>query len=332
MANQAKTINQKGDLMSYRPDIKLLDATIRDGGLVNNFGFSDEFVKELYKTNIKSGVEYMEFGYKASKELFDVKGFGKWKFCDEEDIRAIVGENDSPLKLSVMADVGRCDFKKDILPKSESVIDMIRIATYTHQMPGALEMINYCHDMGYETTINIMAVSASREDDIAQALDLVAKSPVDVIYLVDSYGSLYPEQIKKLAEKYVAVGEKYGKKIGIHAHDNLKLAYANTVEAMRSGASMLDGTVSCMGRGAGNCALELLLGFLRNPKYNLYHILKFIEQYMVPLKAKGDAVWGYDVPYMLTGMLNQHPREAIDFIKNERHDYADMYSYLMYRE
>ena len=103
----------------------------------------------------------MEFGYKASKELFDVKGFGKWKFCDEEDIRAIVGENDSPLKLSVMADVGRCDFKKDILPKSESVIDMIRIATYTHQMPGALEMINYCHGMGYETTINIMAVSAS---------------------------------------------------------------------------------------------------------------------------------------------------------------------------
>ena len=107
MANQAKTINQKGDLMSYRPDIKLLDATIRDGGLVNNFGFSDEFVKELYKTNIKSGVEYMEFGYKASKELFDVKEFGKWKFCDEEDIRAIVGENDSPLKLSVMADVAR---------------------------------------------------------------------------------------------------------------------------------------------------------------------------------------------------------------------------------
>lgn len=212
MANQAKTINQKGDLMSYRPDIKLLDATIRDGGLVNNFGFSDEFVKELYKTNIKSGVEYMEFGYKASKELFDVNGFGKWKFCDEEDIRAIVGENDSPLKLSVMADVGRCDFKKDILPKSESVIDMIRIATYTHQMPGALEMINYCHDMGYETTINIMAVSASREDDIAQALDLVAKSPVDVIYLVDSYGSLFPEQVRRLTAQYCEVAEASGKR------------------------------------------------------------------------------------------------------------------------
>ena len=72
--------------------------------------------------------------------------------------------------------------------------------------------------------------------------------------------------------------------------------------------------------------------FLRNPKYNLYHILKFIERYMVPLKEKGDAVWGYDVPYMLTGMLNQHPREAIDFIKQGKHEYADMYSYLLYRE
>ena len=90
-------------LMDYCPDIKIIDCTLRDGGLVNNFAFTDEFVKDLYHANIKAGVDYMEFGYKADKELFDPKEFGKWKFCDEEDIRAIVGENDSPLKLSVMA-------------------------------------------------------------------------------------------------------------------------------------------------------------------------------------------------------------------------------------
>ena len=264
--------------------------------------------------------------------MFDVNKFGKWKFCNEEDIRAIVGENNTDLKISVMADVGRCDFKKDIIPKSESVIDLIRVATYINTMPAAIEMIEDAHAKGYETTCNIMAISKDQECDIDLALDLLGQSNVDAIYIVDSYGSLYPEQIKKLTEKYVAVGEKYNKKIGIHAHDNLKLAYANTVESMRSGASMLDATVSCMGRGAGNCALELLLGFLRNPKYNLYHTLKFIEKYMVPLKEKGDAVWGFDVPYLLTGMLNQHPREAIDFIKNKRHDYAEMYSFLQYRD
>ena len=72
---------RKGNLMGVRTDIKVLDATIRDGGLCNNFDFSDEFVRELYKTNIKSGVDYMEFGYKASRTLFNEADFGKWKFC-----------------------------------------------------------------------------------------------------------------------------------------------------------------------------------------------------------------------------------------------------------
>ena len=322
----------RGNLTSYRPDIKVMDCTLRDGGLVNNFEFTDEFVKDLYEANVAAGVDYMEFGYKADKDIFDEKEFGKWKFCDEEAIRSIVGENNTEMKISVMADVGRCDYKTDIIDRADSVIDMIRVATYINTMPAAIEMIEDAHAKGYETTCNIMAISKDQESEIDIALEMLGKSNVDGIYIVDSYGSLYPEQIQRLTQKYVAVGEKYGKKIGIHAHDNMKMAYANTVEAMRHGASMLDGTVSSMGRGAGNCAMELLLGFLRNPKYNLYHILKFIERYMVPLKEKGDAVWGYDVPYMLTGMLNQHPREAIDFIKQGKHEYADMYSYLLYRE
>ena len=219
-----------GDMITYRPDIQVLDATIRDGGLVNDFYFSDEFVKALYESNIRAGVDYMEFGYKASKEMFDVNKFGKWKFCNEEDIRAIVGENNTDLKISVMADVGRCDFKKDIIPKSESVIDLIRVATYINTMPAAIEMIEDAHAKGYETTCNIMAISKDQECDIDLALDLLGQSNVDAIYIVDSYGSLYPEQIKKLTEKYVAVGEKYNKKIGIHDHDNIKLAYDNKVE------------------------------------------------------------------------------------------------------
>ena len=78
---------RKGNMMTVRADVKVVDATIRDGGLCNNFEFTDEFVTELYKTNVKSGVDYMEFGYRASKNLFDVNKFGKWKFCDEADIR-----------------------------------------------------------------------------------------------------------------------------------------------------------------------------------------------------------------------------------------------------
>ena len=87
----------------------------------------------------------------------------------------------------------------------------------------------------------------------------------------------------------------------------------------------LDATVSGMGRGAGNCYSELLLGFLRNPKFNIVPVLKFIEKHMVPLKASG-VVWGCDVQYMLTGQTNQHPRTAIAFTKAERTDYAKYYT------
>ena len=324
-------MEQKGELISYRPDIKVVDCTIRDGGLVNNFYFDDEFVRNLYTANVAAGVEYMEFGYKASKEIFDVKEFGKWKFCDEQDIRDIVGDNNTDLKISVMADVGRTDYKKDIIPKTDSVIDMIRIATYINTIPAAIEMIHYCAEIGYETTINIMAVSTAAESELDLALDLLAQSEVGTIYLVDSYGSLYPEQIRRLADKYLKVAEKYGKKVGIHAHNNQQLAFANTIEACTVGVSYLDATMSGMGRGAGNCNMELLLGFLRNPKYSLNPVLKFLQNQMLPLKKTG-LVWGCDVQYMLTGQQNQHPRTAIAFTAEQREDYAAFYQSLLDRE
>lgn len=322
---------RKGNLMSVRNDIKVLDATIRDGGLCNNFEFTDDFVRELYKTNIKSGVDYMEFGYKASKTMFSESDFGKWKFCNEEDLRSIVGDNISDMKLAVMADVGRCDFKTDFLPKSESVIDMVRVACYIHQIPSAIEMIEYLHSLGYETTCNIMAISQANTTQVEEALEMLCATNVDVIYLVDSYGSLYPENAASLARTYLAFAEKTGKKIGFHGHNNQNLAFANTIETMSFGVSYLDATAQGMGRGAGNCAMELLLGFLKNPKYSLFHLLLFIENYMIPLKQSG-VVWGYDLQYMFTGQLNRHPREAMAFTAEQRSNYCEFYKSLLENE
>ena len=321
---------QKGNLMTVRTDVKVLDATIRDGGLVNGFYFTDEFVNELYRTNVKAGVDYMEFGYKASKDMFDVNKFGKWKFCDEDDICAIVGDNNSDLKISVMADVGRCDYKKDIIDRKDSVIDMVRVATYINTMPAAIHMIEDAKEKGYEVTCNIMAISNAQEADLDTALKMLAETNVDGVYLVDSYGSLYPEQIRALSDKYVDAMDAAGKYVGIHAHNNQQLAFANTIESMTRGVSLLDATMSSMGRGAGNCAMELLLGFLKNPKYNLFPVLKFVETQMMALKEQG-VVWGYDIPYFLTGRLNLHPSSAIDCMKAGRTDYTDFYTELLDR-
>lgn len=318
-------------LMGYRSDVRVVDATLRDGGLVNEFYFTDEFVRALYLTNVKAGVDYMEFGYKASREMFDESKFGKWKFCKDEDIREIVGDNNTDLKVAVMADVGRCDYKNDIVDRADSPIDLVRVATYLNTIPAAVDMIENISGKGYETSCNIMAISNSQEADLRTALDILGQTPVDVFYIVDSFGALYPEQIARIADIYMEFAAKYGKKIGIHAHNNQQLAFANTIEAVGDGVDWLDGTYAGMGRGAGNCQMELLLGFLRNPKFNIYPVIQFIENHMSKLKEEG-AVWGYDLQYLMTGLLNQHPRTAIQFTKENRKDYAEFYKEIVVQD
>lgn len=318
-------MKELASLMGWREGIKVVDATLRDGGLVNDFYFTDEFVRQLYLTNIKAGVDYMEFGYKANKELFDVNKFGKWKFSDDEDIRAIVGDNNTDLKIAVMADVGRCDYKNDIHPKSESPVDLIRVATYIHTIPQAMDMIIDAANKGYETTVNIMAISQAQENDVKTALEMLGQTPVECFYIVDSYGSIYPEQMTRIADLYLEMAAKYGKKVGIHAHNNQQLAFANTIEAVGCGVDFLDATYSGMGRGAGNCYIESLIGFLHNPKYNIYPVIQFIEKYINPLKEEG-VTWGYDMQYLFTGLLNRHPKTAIDYTKAGRKDLTELYS------
>ena len=318
-------IEKKGTILTVREDIKVFDCTIRDGGLVNNYHFTDEFVKAHYETCVAAGVDYMEIGKNVSPTIMSVEEYGPWNFCKEEDIRRIVGENKTNMKIAVMADIGR-SLKEELIPKSESVVDMIRIATYIHQIPAAIELIEDAHAKGYETTVNIMAISKSFDDELDEVLAQLAKTNVDVIYIADSFGSFYPEQIKKLTDKYLKVAQKVGKKIGIHAHNNLQLAYANTLEAMIYGTSFLDVTISGLGRGAGNCPLELLIGFLKNPKYKLMPVLKFIEEFIVPLEKELD--WGYSIPYMLTGQLNEHPRAAMKARDEKDTKYREFYKTL----
>ena len=303
-------------------DVKIVDATLRDGGIVNSFRFPRGFADALYRANLAAGVDIMEFGYKVSKKMFDVNKFGEWKFCDEDAIRAVVGENATNMKIAVMSDVGRVDLKCEVLPVSESVIDVYRIASYCHQIEEAAGMVEYCNKMGYFTTCNIMAISKNDVSTLKGALEVIAKSPVDVIYIVDSFGSLYPDDILRVCDLYGETAYKYGKKLGVHAHNNQQLAFANTIAAYSKGVEYLDTTVSGMGRGAGNCYLESLIGYLRNPKYRIVPVLEFVREHMTPLKMSG-VEWGYDVPYLLTGLRNVHPYAAIDFLKAGREDYEE---------
>ena len=187
--------------ITFRPELKILDCTVRDGGLVNDHMFEDGLVRAIYDTCVEAGVDYMEIGYKNSKRLFAPGKFGAWKHCDEDDMRRILGENDSPLKIAAMADAEKSDYHTDILPKEQSVLDVIRVATYVHQLPVAVDMIKDAYDKGYEVVCNLMAVSIAQEAEIQQALEVLAETPITTIVVVDSFGALYSEQIEMLVKK-----------------------------------------------------------------------------------------------------------------------------------
>ena len=154
-----------------------------------------------------------------------------------------------------------------------------------------------------------MAVSTVQERDLDAALVVAADSDAHGVYIVDSFGSLYSEQIRELAKKYMSAMKGAGKEVGIHAHNNQQLAFANTVESIICGVSYVDATMGGIGRGAGNCPMELLVGFLHNPKFKMRPILECTQEVFEPLSRKMD--WGYSIPYAITGQLNQHPRTAI---------------------
>ncbi len=316
----------KAPWVNYRPEIKVLDCTIRDGGLMNNHTFEDGLVKAVYEACVAAGIDYMEIGYKNDKKIFTRDQFGDWKHCDEDAIRRIVQDNDTPLKISVMADAEKSDYKRDIPPKDQSVVDLIRVATYIHQIPTAVDMIKHAKDQGYEVSVNLMAISIVQDKEIDEALDIFAETDVDVIVLVDSFGSLYSEQVRDYIQRYLKVAGRNGKEVGIHAHNNQQLGFANTIEAVIAGANRLDATMNGIGRGAGNCPMELLLGFLRNPKFNLRPILQCIQDNIEPLREKIE--WGCLIPYMLTAQFNQHPRSAMKMRAGEdKNDYVGFYDH-----
>ena len=312
MANETQATGLKG-WIAYRPAIKVLDVTVRDGGLMNDHKFDLKFVKAVYEANAAAGVDYMEVGYKASKKFASRDKFGAWKFCDEDDLRRVVGEAPSPVKISVMADAERTDYHSDILPRDKTVVSMVRVASYIHQVPTAVDMIKDAADKGHETTINLMAVSTVPEVELDNALEILAGSPVGTIYVVDSFGTLYNEQVQYLVEKFMKFTKPSGKEVGIHTHNNMQLGYANTIEAIIRGANLLDASIGGLGRGAGNCQMELLLSFLHNPKYHLRPILKCLQDDVEPMRAK--LRWGFAIPYMVTGYLNQHPKAAMEFME-----------------
>ena len=308
------------------PKLKILDCTIRDGGICNDWQFSHAFVQQTHRALRDANIDYMEVGYRTQRGLFRLDDVGPWRFCKEEDLRATLSE--STMKLSTMVDVGRIDLQS-IPPAQDTLIDVIRIATYAHQLEEAQYILDHALEQGYETFMNVMAVSTLTPDEVDKFLIRLAGSGTHNVAIVDSFGSLFPHHIKSLVRQYRA---RLGRdiKIGVHCHNNQQQAFANSIAAIHEGVDFVDATLHGMGRGAGNCPLELLLMYLNDNRFDIQPLLPLLETFA---SLKDELRWGYQLPYAMTGHFNLHPRAGIDKMKTQdRNQIAEMYETYVKRE
>ena len=93
------------------------------------------------------------------------------------------------------------------------------------------------------------------------------------------------------------------------AHNNLQLAFTNTIKAIELGAYSVDATAFGMGRGGGNLPIELLLKYL-GKDYSYY--VELIKKYYVDLYKKYG--WGYSYNALVGGLQNIHPSKVTQTI------------------
>lgn len=306
--------------MKKLPNFKLLDCTIRDGGYLNNWNFDKRPVREVYRSASKAGVDIVEMGYRSSAMDFDKKTYGLWRFSEEKVLREAT-EGIYGAKIALMADFGKAK-ESDFTEKDQSVIDIIRMACHKNDIANAVKLLEKIKRKGYQVSLNAMGYSNYTPREQKKLVSAVKNSNLDMVYVVDSYGSLFPGQIKPMLEPLLEIP---GIKVGFHPHNGLQMAFANTLEAIQAGAHVVDSTFYGMGRGAGNLPTEIIVLYaelMGNKKYNVIPILNCIDAYFMPLHKKWG--WGYQLPFMLSGMYKCHPNYAKNLVEFREYTIGDI--------
>lgn len=299
---------------------KLLDCTLRDGGYINNWDFSRQFGKALYRAISDAGCDYIEVGF------FDPTATGgmPWANLSADDLKELRDFVPDGTKIAVMINYGSVEL--DPLPDAKDYpATLIRIAAHKAQAREATEFSAAVNRKGYETTINYMGISNYSNAEILGLLELMNefKDDVNYFYVADSFGSLLPKRTREIFTTL-----RFGTEavLGFHPHNNLQLAFANCLEAIDAGVDIIDGSIFGMGRGAGNLYTDAMLAYYEQQQpeqYKLTPVLQFADLYMEQQKAKYS--WGYSLPQLLSGVLHCHPNYPTNLLREKAYTADDIY-------
>ncbi len=306
--------------------LKIVDCTLRDGGYYCNWDFPRDLVNEYLAAMAAIAVDYVELGFRSLNR----KGFrGAYAYTTDDFLESLaipknlkvgVMINASELVNSQYGPVEVC--KKLFNTASKSQVKLVRIACHVDEFDSMSPVCAWLNKAGYIVGINLMQVAARTEPELVDIAKLANNLEIDVLYFADSLGSLDPHRTTGIVRvlKQYWLGD-----LGIHAHDNMGNALANTLQALDEGLTWADSTVTGMGRGPGNTKTEFLateVELLRMQQINLTPLLTLIRQYFAPMQYKYG--WGTNAYYYLAGKYSIHPTYIQEMMGDSRYSEEDI--------
>jgi len=317
--------------------VKLLDCTLRDGGYVNDWKFTDEQVSECYTACSDAGIDFIEIGFRNRKTEANLRKYGSTFFCTEEFINRVIKRDGSDV--TVMVTINEFDIA-DFVPANQSKIKMVRILMAYHggkngddntldikQLTDGIAQIKSLVDLGYKVSFNLGRIDKLRKDQIKEVCFLLKQTSISYFVMADTYGSVTLDIVEELIP-YVRSLLPQHIDVGFHAHDNCSNGTAKALHSLKFGADIVDGCVLGFGRGSGNAKTELLI--MENKKYNLLPILQFGDKHIVSYKDCV-GITSYNIVYALASYFGCHVSYAIDIIeKHNKLDISDIFTTFQY--
>ena len=311
-------------------NIKILDCTLRDGGFHTNWDFDSTLVSSYIENVNLLKIDELEIGFRFTKK----EGWlGKFGYTTEDTLNELNFRKNLPIGVMIFSgefvDSDKLNFEllKKIFPltSQESRIDFVRIATYLDNLDNAITISKFLNENGYNATLHLMKIHNTSDEEFLKIANLAELNQIDRIYFADSLGSMFPNEIKRVV---VNLKKEYSGPIGLHAHNNLGLAFINSVAAIEAGATWIDGTLTGIGRGPGNTKLEeILLHYFENSDEYNDKLIELLEKHFYPIQEIYK--WGSNPYYFLAGKYNIHPSYLQDMIENDKFSRKDILSFLM---
>lgn len=290
--------------------IEILDCTLRDGGYYTNWDFNENLTKNYFQAMEKLPISYVEIGYRSlAHEEYE----GEYNFCPNY-LLAEIRQWMPTTKIGIM--LNEKEVKVEDLAKLLSfeagTVNFVRMAVDPANLERAGRTAARIKEMGFEVGFNVMYMSKWDSEYPNFTTDVTALNGiVDSFAMVDSFGSMYPEDVARITRD---LKSKLNCKLGFHGHNNIELAFANTLSAINAGCDIIDSTITGMGRGAGNMKTELLLAYLSSEKEVSvdFNSLSITVSDFEQLKEKYG--WGTNLPYMVSGFSSLPQKDVMDWV------------------